>query len=253
MTAFQVVDRAHIVCPAVALAVALWSRLLDFAAQFSGSIVGFARLSIRPTVTYLRFKLAQEVGILTDTSRRTHLSCEEERRREQGRRPPSEFVSPKLVGRGVDITDMVMRLWDQTGRRAGASIHYSFPDLGVQDGEQVSEPTHNLAQPVLADKWERLSRALWQRLRVAEDAVVHEGCDSEAADSESEEPHNGLEHDGLEWLVHHPMRDFPAGRAFLIVATRNGRWPGRSTVHWSAGVSHMWRQAAYGCSRVAAH
>ena len=84
--------------------------------------------------------------------------------------------------------------------------------------------------------------------------MVHEGCDSEAADSESERSRDGLEHGMLEWLVQgahegeaylHIVEDFPAGRALLIVATRHGRWPGRRTVHWSAGVSHMWRQAAY--------
>ena len=55
------------------------------------------------------------------------------KRREQGRRPPFEFVIPRLVAPGVDIKDVVLPLWDQLRQRTGAPIHYMFPDTRVQD------------------------------------------------------------------------------------------------------------------------
>ena len=72
---FEVMDQAHVVRPALALAVALWFRLLDFAAQSSGSIGVFARLLIMFTITCLRFKHAQDVEILAVTDRWIRPRC----------------------------------------------------------------------------------------------------------------------------------------------------------------------------------
>ena len=95
---------------------------------------------------------------LAVNSRAVNLRCNESKRREGGRRPPFDFGIPRILEPGFDVVEPVVHLWDQLEKVSGRPVTYMVPDLRVQRWECMTERPQWVAQPMAAEKVERMNK-----------------------------------------------------------------------------------------------